>query len=163
MNLIWIFGLAKCTPFERVVDKTVPGTCWDKTKLVHFQLFASCKIPGPSANRALAKSLHRLFGHLGLRPRYPAMADPHGADYENTRESRSGYCNEPGCCVRLLRGPTQCFSLLTTHSAGVTAIVKSVMAVSMTDPDFTYERVDLTIWTLSEPAVSIMAISIPVL
>jgi len=84
MNLIWIFGLAKCTPFERVVDKTVPGTCWDKTKLVHFQLFASCKIPGPSSNRALAKPLHRLFGHLGLRPRCLAMADPHGADYENT-------------------------------------------------------------------------------
>jgi hypothetical protein len=38
-----------------------------------------------------------------------------------------------------------------------------VMVVSMTDPDITYSRVDLTIWTLSEPAVSIMAISIPVL
>jgi len=37
------------------------------------------------------------------------------------------------------------------------------MVVHMTDPDFTYQRVDLTIWTLSEPAVSIMAISIPVL
>jgi hypothetical protein len=59
--------------------------------------------------------------------------------------------------------PTQRFSLLTTYSAGATAIVKSVMGVSMTNPDFTYERVDLTIWTLTEPAVSIMAISIPVL
>lgn len=59
--------------------------------------------------------------------------------------------------------PIQRFSLLTSYSAGVTAIVKSVMGVSMTNPDFTYERVDLTIWTLTEPAVSIMAISIPVL
>lgn len=58
---------------------------------------------------------------------------------------------------------SQCDSLLITYSAGITGIVKSVMVVHMTDPDFTYERVDLTIWTLSEPAVSIMAISIPVL
>lgn len=47
--------------------------------------------------------------------------------------------------------------------AGVTGVVKSVLVVHMTDPDITYSRVDLTIWTLSEPAVSIMAISIPVL
>jgi hypothetical protein len=33
----------------------------------------------------------------------------------------------------------------------------------MTSQDFTYDRVDLTIWTLAEPAASIMAISIPVL
>jgi hypothetical protein len=37
------------------------------------------------------------------------------------------------------------------------------MVVSMSSPDITYDRVDLTIWTLAEPAVSIMAISIPVL
>jgi hypothetical protein len=41
MNLVWIFGLAKCTPFERVMDKSIPGTCWDKTKLAKFQLFAA--------------------------------------------------------------------------------------------------------------------------
>lgn len=37
------------------------------------------------------------------------------------------------------------------------------MVVNMTSPDITHDRVDLTIWTLTEPAVSIMAISIPVL
>jgi hypothetical protein len=84
MNLIWIFGLAKCTPLERVFDKSVPGTCWDKTKLVHFQLFASCKVSDLSSNRALAKYLQRLFSSLGLYPRSPAMANPHGVDYENT-------------------------------------------------------------------------------
>jgi hypothetical protein len=41
LNLIWIFGLLKCTPFERVIDKSVPGTCWNKQKLFTFQLFAS--------------------------------------------------------------------------------------------------------------------------
>lgn len=33
----------------------------------------------------------------------------------------------------------------------------------MKSPDFTFERVDLTIWTLTEPAASIMAICIPIL
>ncbi|KAI8281405.1 Satratoxin biosynthesis SC1 cluster protein 4 [Colletotrichum sp. SAR11_57] len=41
MNLIWIFGFAKCTPLEKVWDGSVPGTCWDKTKLVRYQLFAA--------------------------------------------------------------------------------------------------------------------------
>lgn len=48
-------------------------------------------------------------------------------------------------------------------SAGITAIVKAVLVVNMTSTDFTYDRVDLTIWTLVEPAASIMAVSIPVL
>lgn len=43
MNLVWIFGFAKCKPLERVWDKTVPGTCWDKNKLTSYQLFAACK------------------------------------------------------------------------------------------------------------------------
>jgi hypothetical protein len=43
MNLVWIFGFAKCTPLQRVWDKSVPGTCWDPKKLVKFQLFAACK------------------------------------------------------------------------------------------------------------------------
>lgn len=43
MNLVWIFGFAKCTPVERVWDKTVPGTCWDGQKLLKYQLFAACK------------------------------------------------------------------------------------------------------------------------
>jgi hypothetical protein len=49
------------------------------------------------------------------------------------------------------------------HSAGITGIVKSVLVVSMKSDDITYDRVDLTIWTLTEPAASIMAICIPVL
>lgn len=43
MNLVWIFGFAKCTPLARVFDKAVPGTCWDPSKLLQFQLFAACK------------------------------------------------------------------------------------------------------------------------
>lgn len=49
------------------------------------------------------------------------------------------------------------------YSAGITGIVKSVLVVSMKSEDITYDRVDLTIWTLTEPAASIMAICIPVL
>jgi len=163
MNLVWIFGLAKCTPFERVIDKSVPGTCWDKFKLAKFQLFAACKHLSPPFIRSLANRCHRLFGSLGLCARLPPMANPHGVDYETTREGRSGRRNELGCHVRLLKEPEGNASLLTVYSAGIAGIVKSVMVVHMTDPDFTYQRVDLTIWTLSEPAVSIMAISIPVL
>ncbi|UZP39092.1 hypothetical protein NXS19_006908 [Fusarium pseudograminearum] len=47
--------------------------------------------------------------------------------------------------------------------AGITGIVKSVLVVNMKSEDITYDRVDLTIWTLTEPAASIMAICIPVL
>lgn len=54
-------------------------------------------------------------------------------------------------------------AILHLLSAGVAAIVKTTLAPTMTSPDFTYERADLTIWTLAEPAASIMAISIPVL
>lgn len=43
MNLVWIFGLAKCSPLARVFDKSVPGTCWDPKALLKFQLFAACK------------------------------------------------------------------------------------------------------------------------
>jgi hypothetical protein len=42
MNLVWIFGLVKCSPFAKVLDGKVEGTCWDKNKLVKFQLFAAC-------------------------------------------------------------------------------------------------------------------------
>jgi hypothetical protein len=38
-----------------------------------------------------------------------------------------------------------------------------VLVVNMKSEDITYDRVDLTIWTLTEPAASIMAICIPVL
>ncbi|KAK8037318.1 hypothetical protein PG991_000664, partial [Apiospora marii] len=47
--------------------------------------------------------------------------------------------------------------------AGITGIVKSVLVSAITDPDVTYSRVDLTIWTIAEPAVTIMAASLPVL
>lgn len=43
MNLVWIFGFAKCTPVERVWDSTVEGKCWDKQALLKYQLFAACK------------------------------------------------------------------------------------------------------------------------
>jgi hypothetical protein len=115
MNLVWIFGLAKCTPFEKIYNSKVEGKCWDKTKLKHFQLFAAY---------------------------YSAILDFVLAFLP----------------WHILMGLT-----MKTRVAGVCGIVKSVMVVSMTDPDITYSRVDLTIWTLSEPAVSIMAISIPVL
>jgi hypothetical protein len=44
MNLVWVFGFAKCTPLERVWDKSVPGKCWDGKKLLKFQLFSACKM-----------------------------------------------------------------------------------------------------------------------
>ncbi|KAK7946928.1 uncharacterized protein PG986_011249 [Apiospora aurea] len=47
--------------------------------------------------------------------------------------------------------------------AGITGIVKSVLVTTITDPDITYSRIDLTIWTVTEPAVTIMAASLPVL
>jgi hypothetical protein len=42
-------------------------------------------------------------------------------------------------------------------------MLNSVLVVHMIDPDITYERANLIIWTLAEPAVFIMAVSIPVL
>ena len=84
MNLVWIFGLAKCTPFERVVDKSVPGTCWDKTKLAKFQLFAACMVFDFPSGNTLADHLHRLLCNLGLCARSPAMANPYGFDHETT-------------------------------------------------------------------------------
>ncbi|EEY21864.1 conserved hypothetical protein [Verticillium alfalfae VaMs.102] len=41
MNLVWIFGLVKCTPFAKVIDGSHPGKCWDRQKLLKFQLFAA--------------------------------------------------------------------------------------------------------------------------
>lgn len=43
MNLVWIFGLAKCTPLAKVFDSTVEGTCWNRQKLLKYQLFAACE------------------------------------------------------------------------------------------------------------------------
>lgn len=47
--------------------------------------------------------------------------------------------------------------------AGACGIIKAWLVPRMTSTDITYDRVDLTIWTLTEPAASIMAVSIPVL
>ncbi|KAF0329924.1 hypothetical protein GQ607_002691 [Colletotrichum asianum] len=128
MNLIWIFGFAKCTPLEKVWDGSVPGTCWDKTKLVRYQLFAAyysavldfvlAFLPWPILMRATMRRRERL-----------------------------------GVAIAMSLGAI----------AGACGIVKAVLVVSMTSTDITYDRVDLTIWTLTEPAASIMAVSIPVL
>lgn len=128
MNLVWIFGLAKCTPFEKVYRSNVPGTCWDKNKLGKFQLFAAYY--SAILDFVLAFIPWQILKDLTMKRR-----------------------EKVGVAVAMSLGAV----------AGATGIVKSVMVVHMTDPDITYSRVDLTIWTLAEPAVSIMAISIPVL
>ena len=128
MNLVWIFGLAKCTPFEKIYNSKVPGTCWDKKKLGKFQLFAAYY--SAILDFVLAFIPWQILRNLTMKRR-----------------------EKVGVAIAMSLGAV----------AGATGIVKSVMVVHMTDPDITYSRVDLTIWTLSEPAVSIMAISIPVL
>lgn len=128
MNLVWIFGLSKCTPFPKIYDSSVEGTCWNKNKLRTFQLFAAYY--SAILDFVLAFLPWQILMGLTMK----------------TRE-------KVGVAIAMSLGAV----------AGVTGIVKSVMVVHMTDPDITYSRVDLTIWTLSEPAVSIMAISIPVL
>ncbi|KAF5000537.1 hypothetical protein FGRMN_1704 [Fusarium graminum] len=128
MNLVWIFGLAKCSPLARVFDKKVPGSCWDPSKLVTFQLFAAYY--SAILDFVLAFIPWVILMRMTMRRR-----------------------ERLGVAVAMSLGVI----------AGTTGIVKSVMVVSMKSPDLTYDRVDLTIWTLTEPAASIMAISIPVL
>jgi hypothetical protein len=128
MNLVWILGLAKCTPFQRVYDSSVPGTCWNKHRLRKFQLFASYY--SAILDFVLALIPWQILRDLTMKLREKA-----------------------GVAIAMSLGAV----------AGVAGVVRGVMVVHMTDPDITYSRVDLTIWTLSEPAVSIMAISIPVL
>ncbi|KAJ0366182.1 hypothetical protein COL154_004099 [Colletotrichum chrysophilum] len=71
MNLIWIFGFAKCTPLEKVWDGSVPGTCWDKTKLVRYQLFAACKLI-----TMITRQLHRGVAKLTrIHSDYSAVLD----------------------------------------------------------------------------------------
>lgn len=128
MNLVWIFGFAKCTPVERVWDSTVEGKCWDKQALLKYQLFA-----------AYYSSI--LDFVLAFLPWKILMA-------------MSMLLREKiGVAVAMSLGAI----------AGICGIVKAVMVVSMTSTDITYDRVDLTIWTLTEPAVTIMAACIPVL
>lgn len=128
MNLVWIFGLSKCTPFAKVFDSKVEGTCWDKKKLLKFQLFAAYY--SAILDFVLAFLPWQILMSLTMK----------------TRE-------KIGVAIAMSLGAI----------AGVCGIVKAVMVVALKDPDITYSRVDVTIWTLSEPAVSIMAISIPVL
>ncbi|KAL2837005.1 hypothetical protein BJY01DRAFT_221415 [Aspergillus pseudoustus] len=128
MNLVWIFGFAKCTPVQRVWDKTVPGTCWDGNKLLKFQLFAAYY--SAILDFVLAVVPWQIIRGMSMLRR-----------------------ERIGVAVAMSLGAI----------AGVTAIVKAVLVVHMTSDDITYDRVDLTIWTLAEPATSIMAISIPIL
>ncbi|KAL2205043.1 hypothetical protein CC79DRAFT_1370861 [Sarocladium strictum] len=126
MNLVWIFGFAKCTPLQRVWDKSVPGTCWDPKKLVKFQLFAAYY--SAILDFVLAFLPWPIIMGVSMRRR-----------------------ERVGVAIAMSLGAI----------AGICGIVKSVMVVKMTSLDITYDRVDLTIWTLTEPAASIMAISIP--
>ncbi|KAK9419907.1 hypothetical protein SUNI508_06913 [Seiridium unicorne] len=128
MNLVWIFGFAKCTPLQRLWDSSVPGTCWSKTNLVRYQLFAAYY--SALLDFVLAFIPWKiLMGMVMLR-----------------REKF-------GVAVAMSLGSV----------AGICGIVKAVLVVSIISPDITYDRVDLTIWTLTEPAVTIMAACIPVL
>ncbi|KAF4430925.1 hypothetical protein F53441_13935 [Fusarium austroafricanum] len=128
MNLVWIFGFAKCKPLERVWDKSVPGTCWDPAKLLTFQLFAAYY--SAILDFVLALLPWVILMRMTMRRR-----------------------ERLGVAVAMSLGAI----------AGITGIVKAVLVVSMKSDDITYDRVDLTIWTLTEPAASIMAICIPVL
>ncbi|KAK7408724.1 hypothetical protein QQX98_009081 [Neonectria punicea] len=128
MNLVWIFGFAKCTPLKKVWDSEVPGSCWDRQKLLKFQLFAAYY--SAILDFILAFLPWQIIMGMSMRRR-----------------------ERLGVAVAMSLGAI----------AGVTGIVKAVLVVNMTSTDFTYDRVDLTIWTLTEPAASIMAISIPIL
>ncbi|CRK38356.1 hypothetical protein BN1708_007745 [Verticillium longisporum] len=128
MNLVWIFGLVKCTPFAKVIDGSHPGKCWDRQKLLKFQLYAAYY--SAILDFMLALLPWQIIMGMSMRRR-----------------------ERLGVAVAMSLGAI----------AGITAIVKAVLVVNMTSTDFTYDRVDLTIWTLVEPAASIMAVSIPVL
>ncbi|KAM0560015.1 hypothetical protein ACHAPJ_003972 [Fusarium lateritium] len=128
MNLVWIFGFAKCTPIERVWDPKAPGTCWDRTSLLTFQLFVAYY--SAILDFVLALLPWAILMRMSMRRR-----------------------ERLGVAVAMSLGAI----------AGITGIVKAVLVVNMKSEDFTFDRVDLTIWTLTEPAASIMAICIPVL
>ncbi|KAK2029045.1 hypothetical protein LX32DRAFT_673121 [Colletotrichum zoysiae] len=128
MNLVWMFGFAKCTPLAKVWDASVPGKCWDKTRLVKYQSFTAYY--SASLDFVLAFLPWPILMGTALRRR-----------------------ERLGVAVAMSLGAI----------AGACGIVKGVLMASMTSTDITYDRVDLTIWTLTEPAASIMAVSIPVL
>ncbi|CAH0056297.1 unnamed protein product [Clonostachys solani] len=128
MNLVWIFGFAKCSPPEKVWDGSVPGTCWNKQNLTKYQLFAAYY--SAILDFVLAFLPWKILMGLTMRRR-----------------------EKLGVALAMSLGAI----------AGICGIVKAVLVVNMTSPDITYDRVDLTIWTLTEPAASIMAVCIPVL
>ncbi|CAG9954764.1 unnamed protein product [Clonostachys rosea f. rosea IK726] len=128
MNLVWIFGFAKCSPPEKVWDGKVPGTCWNKQNLTKYQLFAAYY--SAILDFVLAFLPWKILMGLTMRMR-----------------------EKLGVALAMSLGAI----------AGICGIVKAVLVVNMTSPDITYDRVDLTIWTLTEPAASIMAVCIPVL
>ncbi|KAI5919034.1 hypothetical protein F4810DRAFT_525472 [Camillea tinctor] len=128
MNLVWIFGLAKCTPIQKVWDSKYPGTCWNLVRLNQYQLFAA--FYSSIMDFVLAFLPWKILMGMAMLRR-----------------------EKIGVAIAMSMGAI----------AGVTGIVKSVKVLSMTSPDITYDRTDLTIWTLAEPAVTIMAASIPIL
>lgn len=69
MNLVWIFGLVKCTPFAKVIDGSHPGKCWDRQKLLKFQLYAACELQDDIFERA------RPARHTDTATDYSAILD----------------------------------------------------------------------------------------
>ncbi|KAF5025084.1 hypothetical protein F66182_2853 [Fusarium sp. NRRL 66182] len=128
MNLVWIFGLTKCSPFEKVLVPHHPGTCWNRKQLLQFQLFAAYY--SAILDFVLAFLPWAILMRMSMRRR-----------------------ERLGVAVAMSLGAI----------AGATGIVKAVLVVNMSSTDLTYDRIDLLIWTLTEPAASIMAICIPVL
>lgn len=105
MNLIWVFGFAKCTPLEKVWDPSVPGTCWDKQKLLKYQLFASCKclaLDTPHGLGELTIVCCRLLCRPRLSPRPTSVEDHHGHDDASARKDWCRNCHESGRSVRSL-------------------------------------------------------------
>ncbi|KAK6839121.1 hypothetical protein PG989_016574 [Apiospora arundinis] len=128
LNSVWITGYLKCQPTAKVFDSSIPGTCWDKSKLSKWQTFASYYSSIIDFVLAFLPWKTLLGMTMPLREKI-------------------------GVTVAMSMGAI----------AGITGIVKSVLVVAIADPDVTYSRVDLTIWTIAEPAVTIMAASLPVL
>lgn len=42
-----IFIFSSCTPFERIWDSTVEGTCWDRRKLMTYNIFTGGELTPP--------------------------------------------------------------------------------------------------------------------
>ncbi|KAK2059006.1 hypothetical protein LY76DRAFT_482545, partial [Colletotrichum caudatum] len=114
MNLVWIFGFAKCTPLAKVWNSSVPGKCWDKTRLVKYQSFTACR-SGPIIDMIIADYSASLDFVLAFLP-WPILM---GAALR--RRERLGLA------VAMSLGAI----------AGACGIVKGVLMVSMTSTDIT--------------------------